>query len=206
MRRLGDVAMSGAERSRRWRLKRKLRLLGERVTSSMAQLPLWVEPEEARPIVEAWHGRGLEYPITQAQWSTLDPLELEDEAKRAAIVKAIVEGPRAPAPAFAVWGAALARLQALRVALRKVLTPRAVAYAAPPEGPGPEPMEGLEGVEGFRELGRKLFGRDPCGCVCHRSAGSRCSSCTARHAGDPRATPPRARAIERPSYTSRRRR
>jgi len=198
--------MTGAERSRRYRLKLKLRLLGERVSSSMAQLPLWVDPQEAKPIVEAWHGRGLEYPITSAQWSTLNPLELEDESKRAAIVKAIVEGPRAPAPAFAVWGAALARLQALRVELRKVLTPRAVAYAAPPEGPGPEPIDGLEGRDGFLELGRRLFGRDPCGCQCHRHAQSRCPQCMEAHRDDPKVGKARERDIERPRYSMRRRR
>lgn len=206
MRRIGAVAMTGAERARRYRRKRKARLLLERVSSSMAQLPLWVTPQEALPILEAWHGRGLEHPPTSAQWSTLDTLELEDEGKRKAIVRAIVEGPKAPAPAFAVWGAVLARLQALRVELRKELIPGALAWAAPPESPDPTPLEGHEGLEGFRALGRKLFGRDPCGCVCHRGNSARCSQCLERHAMDPKVGAPRARDIERPRYSKRARR
>lgn len=203
MRRIGAVAMSGAERSRRWRLKRKLRLIAERTQASLEQLPLWVGPGEARPIIEAWHGRGLEYPITAAQWSTLSPLELEDESTRRAMVDAIEHGPGAPAPAFALWGAVLVRLQRIRAELRKVLTPRAIAHAQsdpPPPLPEPEPREdGLTGIDAFRATGRALFGRAPCGCRCHAHHQPKCSECASTHVGDP----PRAPERERPQVACR---
>lgn len=132
MRRIGAVAMTGAQRMARMRQRRWLAQTAAIVTSDLEQLPLWVDPEDARPVVEAWRGRGLMYPLSAAQWATLGDMDA-DVAERAA--QAVREGPRAPAPASALWGFVMAKVRAVMTpvveALRVMATPAKVAYALP---------------------------------------------------------------------------
>lgn len=192
MRRIGEVAMSGAERTARWRQRRWEAQLASWVAQDIEQLPVWVDAEAARPIVWAWRRRGFRWGITTAQWGTRTPAELRDPSVVQMVLEAIVQAPAAPAPAATVWRSVMAKLQALRAtvatAVKRVVAPPRVAqaqwrepHAAKAEQPDPPPPGG-RGYQAFLDAGKALFKRPPCSCQCHRDiARPRCAGCIAQH-------------------------
>lgn len=186
MRRLGDTAMTGAERTARWRQRRWAQQRDRMVAMDLADLPSTIDPDQARPLVEAWRDRGLAFGITPAQWMTVPADQLAQPSLVEQLVLALRDAPGLPAPASAVWGAVMSRAQALWRHARYMATViRQGSYRHPvphAEQAEPEPR----GIEGWRELGRKLFGRDPCGCRCHRDIATvnGCDLCRSKHRND----------------------
>lgn len=207
MRRIGAVAMTGAERTARWRQRRFEQATAQHVRTDLEQLPLFVDPEVARPVVEAWRSRGFMYAITPKQWATVAD-ELTDPERINTAVVAIATAPAAPAPASAVWGAVMAAMQSIRsglvkakraavlAAVRAAVSPARVAFAHADEvRDGPYltrarleddrrqqlEVDGKVGMDAWRHVGAKLLGRPACGCGCHRDGTRWCGECRPRH-------------------------
>lgn len=185
MRRLGDVAMTGAERTARWRQLRWQRERDRMVAMDLAELPSSIQADQARPLVEAWRDRGLAFGITPAQWMTVPAEQLAQPSLVEQLVLALRDAPGLPAPASAVWGAVMTKAQQLWRHARYLATViRQGRYRHPvaaADQPEPEP----KGQDAWRGLAR-LFGRDPCGCPCHRSmdAKRRRDCCAQKHRHD----------------------
>lgn len=186
MRRLGDVAMTGAERTARWRQRRWEQQRDRMVAMDLAELPSAIDPDQARPLVEAWRGRGLTFGITPAQWMTVPAEQLQQPSMVEQLVLALQQAPGLPAPASAVWGAVMAKAQQLWRRVRYLATVARQGSYRHPVAAADQPADEPRGIEGWRELGRRLFGREPCGCRCHRdiATSNGCDQCRAKHRND----------------------
>lgn len=164
MRRLGDRAMSGAERTRRWRQHRWERGLRPAIAADVDARPAHVDSWAAEVIITAWRRRGLRYAITTRQWSTIPAAAFRDPSLVRAAAQAIADAPGRPAPASAVWGSLLQVLQGFRArlaaglsAMRAALAPRVPAQAHHRPTPPPDSA----GYQAWRAVGEVLRRRLP---------------------------------------------